>query len=103
MRRSGRQDCPHAGKCLNNIVPPWDSTAESLESVHFCAHAKTMVRSIHIVAKAAFGFTVLSAASAAHAAGATVIPEPTDLMLFSMGVLGLIVGRQIARKKPPRD
>jgi hypothetical protein len=28
------------------------------------------------------------------------IPEPTDLALFALGFLGLIIGRQGARKKP---
>lgn len=46
---------------------------------------------------------LLGASTAAHAAGSIQIPEPTDLLLFSMGVLGLIVGRQAARKKPPID
>lgn len=62
-----------------------------------------MFRGARIIAKFAGGSALLATATAAHAAGATVIPEPTDLMLFSMGVLGLIVGRQIARKKPPQD
>ena len=44
---------------------------------------------------------LLGSSTAAYAAGSIPIPEPTDLMLFSMGVVGLIVGRQVARKKPP--
>ena len=46
---------------------------------------------------------MLGISTAAQATGSTVIPEPTDLVLFSMGVLGLIVGRQVARKRPPQD
>ncbi len=46
---------------------------------------------------------MLGMSAPAYAAGSIQIPEPTDLLLFSMGVLGLIVGRQAARKKPPRD
>ena len=49
------------------------------------------------------GGALLAASTAAHATGSTVIPEPTDLVLFSMGVLGLVIGRQVARKKPPQD
>lgn len=29
----------------------------------------------------------------------TPVPEPTDLALFAMGVVGLIIGRRVARKK----
>ncbi len=46
---------------------------------------------------------LLGASTAAHAAGSIQIPEPTDLLLFSMGVIGLIVGRQAAKKRPPKD
>ena len=46
---------------------------------------------------------LFGSSSAAYAADSIQIPEPTDLLLFSMGVLGLIVGRQAARKKPPQD
>ena len=54
----------------------------------------------HILLAAAL---LLGSSTTAHAAGSIQIPEPTDLLLFSMGVLGLIVGRQAARKKPPKD
>ena len=42
-------------------------------------------------------------ATPALAQGSTAIPEPTDLALFGLGVLGLILGRRGARRKPPRD
>jgi len=62
-----------------------------------------MFRGVRIIARLVGGSVLLASATAAQAAGSTVIPEPTDLVLFSMGVLGVIVGRQIARKKPPQD
>lgn len=39
-------------------------------------------------------------ASPALAKGWIPIPEPTDLTLFALGVLGLIIGRRGARRKP---
>ena len=36
-------------------------------------------------------------ASPQMAGKAVAVSEPTDLMLFSMGVLGLIIGRRAAR------
>ena len=30
---------------------------------------------------------------------ASVVPEPNDLLLFGLGLVGLIVGRRVARKK----
>jgi hypothetical protein len=62
-----------------------------------------MIRVARIIAYLVGGSILLTTATAAHAAGSIVIPEPTDLVLFSMGVLGVIVGRQVARKKPPQD
>ena len=42
-------------------------------------------------------------ASPATAADWIAIPEPGDPWLFALGVVGLLVGRHAARKKPPRD
>lgn len=42
------------------------------------------------------------AASPAAAAGGIEIPEPGDPWLFALGVVGLLVGRHAARKKPPK-
>ena len=51
---------------------------------------------------AAAGFLVLAAPAAAQAG--TSIPEPSDMLLLGMGVLGLILGRRGGRsRKPPRD
>ena len=41
--------------------------------------------------------------SPAMAADWIAIPEPGDPWLFALGVVGLLVGRHAARKKPPRD
>ncbi len=42
-------------------------------------------------------------ASPAAAAGGIAIPEPSDPWLFALGVVGLLVGRRAARKKPPPE
>jgi hypothetical protein len=42
----------------------------------------------------------LAFASPALAQGWITIPEPTDLTLFALGVLGLIIGRRGARRNP---
>ena len=31
------------------------------------------------------------------------VPEPTDLLLFSLGVTGLIIGRRAAMKRKDKD
>ncbi len=41
------------------------------------------------------------AAAPAAAAGGIEIPEPSDPWLFALGVVGLIVGRQVAKRRPP--
>ena len=53
-----------------------------------------------------FAGLVLGMASIASPAAAVdwiAIPEPGDPWLFALGVVGLLVGRHAARKKPPRD
>ena len=42
-------------------------------------------------------------ASPAMAADWIAIPEPGDPWLFALGVVGLLVGRRAARKKPPPE
>ena len=42
-------------------------------------------------------------ASPAAAAGGIALPEPSDPWLFALGVVGLLVGRRAARKKPPPE
>ena len=42
-------------------------------------------------------------ASPATAADWVAIPEPGDPWLFALGVVGLLVGRRAARKKPPPE
>jgi hypothetical protein len=50
-----------------------------------------------------FIFLILLAASAPALAQSSIkIPEPTDIMLFSLAVAGLIIGRSKS-KTPPRD
>ena len=55
-----------------------------------------------------FGFAGLAMgaaliASPAAAADWIAIPEPSDPWLFALGVVGLLVGRRAARKKPPPE
>lgn len=51
---------------------------------------------------AGWALAVALAASPAVAAGGIEIPEPSDPWLFALGVVGLLVGRHAARKKPPK-
>jgi hypothetical protein len=62
-----------------------------------------MYRGFSMSKLAAAALLFIGSTGVAHAADSIQIPEPTDLLLFSMGVLGLIIGRQAARKKPPKD
>lgn len=36
----------------------------------------------------------------AQAATSVALPDPSGLMLFSLGVVGVIIGRQASRKRP---
>jgi hypothetical protein len=58
------------------------------------------VRNAILIALASIANLVLAAP--AHAAGSIALPEPNTLMLLSLGVAGLLIGRHVARK-PPRD
>jgi hypothetical protein len=50
----------------------------------------------------ALGALLLAAPAAAQAG--TSVPEPSDMLLLGMGVLGLILGRSSGRsRKPPRQ
>jgi hypothetical protein len=42
---------------------------------------------------------VIAAASPAQSAGGISIPEPSDLSLFALGVVGLLVGRYAAKRR----
>lgn len=53
-----------------------------------------------ILRTAALALAALSTAPAA-AAGGIAIPEPSDPWLFALGVIGLLVGRHVAKRKPP--
>jgi len=45
----------------------------------------------------------LFAAMPAQASGGTVVPEPSDLALFALGLLGVIIGRQSIARYRGRD
>ncbi len=42
---------------------------------------------------------MLSAAPAAASGGGTAVPEPSDLALFTLGLAGLIIGRQSVKRR----
>ncbi|MBD3729512.1 MAG: PEP-CTERM sorting domain-containing protein [Sphingomonadales bacterium] len=42
-------------------------------------------------------------ASPAYAAGGVAVPEPSNLGLFLLGVIGVILGRRGARRRRPPD
>jgi hypothetical protein len=49
-------------------------------------------------------FTLLLLSQPANAWSGTQIPEPSNLALFGLGLTGLIIGRQISkRRKDTRD
>ena len=48
-------------------------------------------------------FLLLFGASPALAADHVAIPEPSDFALFALGLLGLVVGRHLAKPKPSKD
>ncbi len=59
------------------------------------------VAAIRTIRLAALGAGVsLALASPAVAQAIASIPEPTDLALFGLGVMGVIIGRQGSRKRP---
>jgi hypothetical protein len=42
---------------------------------------------------------ILIQATPAHAAGAFMLPDPSGITLFTLGVAGLLVGRKFAAKR----
>lgn len=58
----------------------------------------TAIRTIRLAALGAGASLAL--ASPAWAQAIASIPEPTDLALFGLGVMGVIIGRQGSRKRP---
>ena len=46
-----------------------------------------------------FAAVILVQAAPAHAAAAFVLPDPSGMTLFSLGVAGLLIGRHIAGKR----
>ena len=50
-----------------------------------------------------FAMTALSAGSPALATDATAVSEPSTMVLFALGTIGVIVGRQLAKRRPSDD
>lgn len=57
-----------------------------------------MMLRLSCLATGAFALAI-GAAAPAFAAGGVAIPEPTDLSLFALGVVGLLVGRHAAKRR----
>ena len=53
-----------------------------------------------LTARAAIVGAFLLVSSPAFAEAGVSIPEPSDLALFGLGVLGLVLGRRGGRRKP---
>ncbi len=54
-----------------------------------------------MIGRTAFLITLATlSASPALAQAGTTIPEPSDALLFGMGLAGLMIGRYFARRKP---
>ncbi|MCP5397050.1 MAG: PEP-CTERM sorting domain-containing protein [Sphingomonadaceae bacterium] len=46
---------------------------------------------------------LITVATPAHAGGGIPVPEPSNLALFALGVIGVVLGRYGARRRPPHD
>lgn len=44
-------------------------------------------------------FLLMLSAAPAAASGGTAVPEPSDLALFTLGLAGLIIGRQSVKRR----
>ncbi|HTM94995.1 MAG TPA: PEP-CTERM sorting domain-containing protein [Croceibacterium sp.] len=51
----------------------------------------------------AFAILVLIAAAPVHAQGATQVSEPSQLALVALGILGVLVGRNAAKRRNHDD
>ena len=56
----------------------------------------------HVIRLAVVVSTGLFAAAPVYAAGSVALPEPGTLTLLTLGVAGLVIGRQAARKPPEK-
>lgn len=62
---------------------------------------KDLIRGRSPLTVLAFGTGLLCMAEPAIANAGFTIPDPSNLALFAIGVLGLIIGRRGARRPPP--
>lgn len=46
---------------------------------------------------------LLAAAAPAHAWAGVQIPEPSNLALFGLGLMGVVIGRRLSRSRRLRD
>ena len=56
------------------------------------------MKSVHQQASPAIAATLFGASPAFAQAG-TAIPEPSNLALFGIGLAGLVIGRQVAKRR----
>lgn len=57
----------------------------------------------HAMFRAFLFLLVFAAPALANTGGGMAIPEPSDVGLFVLAVVGLILGRSLSRRPPPDD
>ena len=70
--------------------------------VNLASSSRKVFRLRHAVRIFAFASAGLFSAAPAYAAASIALPEPGALTLLGLGIAGLVIGRQAARK-PPED
>lgn len=48
-------------------------------------------------------FLTIFYSSSAQAAGVADIPEPSNMALMALGIVGMVIGRRAARSRAPRE
>jgi hypothetical protein len=77
-------------------VPPWDRAQWPREGIIAPIYVLcTMARTIRLL----FCIALAALASPAFAADGIPLPEAPNIMLFALGVLGVLIGRRVAMRK----
>jgi len=56
-----------------------------------------------MIVRALYSLAVMLSASPAFAGGGAQVPEGSQLTLFALGLLGVIIGRRASVRKPGKD